>query len=90
VIQQASPTIVGILGGIIVALVGLTTWWVRKLLTGDIVTRREADEMRADRDRWRTAAEKSSKQVDKMLDEEQTSTTVLRHVYEYIRRGERP
>ena len=76
----------GLPGAVILSLVGLLAWIVRKLFTGDIVTRREADDIRVDRDRWRTAAEVSNEQVTKMLDEEQTSTTVLRHVEAYIMR----
>ena len=76
----------GLPGAVILSLVGLLAWIVRKLFTGDIVTRREADDIRVDRDRWRTAAEVSNEQVTKMLDEEQTSTTVLRHVESYIMR----
>lgn len=77
-------TAFGLPGAVILALVGLLVWIVRKLFKGDIVTRREADEIRANGDRWRTAYEVSSGQVTKMLDEEQTSTTVLRHIEEYI------
>ena len=76
----------GLPGAVILSLVGLIAWIVRKLFTGDIVTRREADDIRVDRDSWRTAAEVSNEQVTKMLDEEQTSTTVLRHVESYIMR----
>lgn len=74
----------GLPGAVILALVALIGWMVRKLFTGDIVTRREADELRDDRNRWRTSAETSSAQVTKMLEEEQTSTTVLRHIADYI------
>lgn len=81
-------TVYGLPGAVILCLVGLVAWIVRKLFAGDIVTGRERDELKADRDRWRTAAESSSAQVSKMLDEEQTSTTVLRHIEDYIR-GER-
>lgn len=79
----------GLAGAVILFLVALLGWLVRKLFTGDIVTRREADDIRTDRDRWRTAAEVSNEQVAKMLDEEQTSTTVLRHIESFIRGDER-
>ena len=79
----------GLPGAVILCLVGLIAWIVRKLFTGDIVTRREADDIRVDLDRWRTAAEVSNEQVTKMLDEEQTSTTVLRHIESFIRGDDR-
>lgn len=76
----------GLPGAVILFLVSLLGWIVKKLFNGDIVTRREADEIRDDRDRWRTSSEVYGGQVTKMLDEEQTSTTVLRHIEEYITR----
>lgn len=74
----------GLPGAVILFLMGLVGWGIRQLFTGRVVTSREVDDVRADRDRWRTSAEASSAQVTKMLEEEQTSTTVLRHIADYI------
>jgi hypothetical protein len=64
----------------VVTICVIVAWCLAK---GIVVTRR--DDIRADRDRWRSSAEVSAEQVRKMLAEEQTSVTVMRSIEAYIR-----
>ncbi len=60
--------------GIIVLLAGL----FRKLQNGDIITRREADGIIADRDMWRETAQTLAPDVAKVLTEAETTNRLLR------------
>ena len=52
----------------------------RGLSTGAIVTRREADNLREERDYWRQTAEKRSEQFDRLLDATHTPVRFIEAV----------
>ena len=80
----------GLPGAVILFLLALIGWMVRRfwnaLSSGELVTKREAEDIRQDRDRWHESAVISDHQVTRLTEEEQTSTTVLRHIEAYIMR----
>lgn len=63
-------------GGVTALLVGL--FWM--LATGRIVTRREADDIRADRDVWRSAALDQKGLLTQVLTGQETTNRLLRAI----------
>lgn len=59
-------TEIGISGGVIVLLVGLLGFGIRAIIKGDLVARAVHDEIRADRDAWKSAAITSDARADEL------------------------
>lgn len=65
-------------GGVGIAglLVGL--FWM--LARGALVTRREVNDIRDDRDRWRAVAEVSTRQLEKVLENDVLALSILQSI----------